>query len=87
MVGAVYDRGYRPYDGERGGRGAARAALFRASVRRALGIRREEDADPVEAVEAVRTVSGVDAPDEVEEISLEDVEEPDDDDDEADTDL
>jgi ABC-2 type transport system permease protein len=40
MVGAVYDRGYRPYEGERGGRGAARAALFRASVRRALGLRR-----------------------------------------------
>ncbi len=40
MVGAVYDRGYRPYDGERGGRSTARAALFRASVRRALGLRR-----------------------------------------------
>jgi len=40
VVGAVYDRGYRPYDGERGGRSAARAALFRASVRRALGLRR-----------------------------------------------
>lgn len=40
MVGAVYDRGYRPYDGDRGGRGSARLALFRASVRRALGIRR-----------------------------------------------
>jgi ABC-2 type transport system permease protein len=40
MVGAVYDRGYRPYEGERGGRSAARAALFRASVRRALGLRR-----------------------------------------------
>jgi ABC-2 type transport system permease protein len=40
MVGAVYDRGYRPYDGERGGRTAARWALFRASIRRALGIRR-----------------------------------------------
>ena len=38
--GAVYDRGYRPYDGLRGGRGAARRALFRVSVRRALGIRR-----------------------------------------------
>jgi ABC-2 type transport system permease protein len=38
--GAVYDRGYRPYDGERGGRGAARLALGRLSVRRALGIRR-----------------------------------------------
>jgi ABC-2 type transport system permease protein len=40
MVGAVYDRGYRPYDGDRGGQAAARAALFRATVRRALGIRR-----------------------------------------------
>ncbi len=40
MTGAVYDRGYRPYDGIRGGRAASRAALFRASVRRALGIRR-----------------------------------------------
>jgi ABC-2 type transport system permease protein len=40
MVGAVYDRGYRPYEGERGGRPAARSALFRASVRRALGLRR-----------------------------------------------
>ncbi len=40
MVGAVYDRGYRGYEGARGGRTAARAALFRASVRRALGLRR-----------------------------------------------
>jgi ABC-2 type transport system permease protein len=40
MTGAVYDRGYRPYEGNRGGRGAARAALFRSTVRRALGIRR-----------------------------------------------
>jgi ABC-2 type transport system permease protein len=40
MAGAVYDRGYRAYEGERGGRAAARAALFRASVRRALGLRR-----------------------------------------------
>jgi ABC-2 type transport system permease protein len=40
MTGAVYDRGYRGYEGERGGQRAARAALFRASVRRALGIRR-----------------------------------------------
>ncbi len=39
-TGAVYDRGYRPYDGDRGGRGAARLALFRLSVRRALGLRR-----------------------------------------------
>ncbi len=41
MTGAVYDRGYRPYDGDRGGRGSARAALYRASMRRALGLRRE----------------------------------------------
>lgn len=40
MTGAVYDRGYRPYEGERGGRAASRAALFRGTVRRALGIRR-----------------------------------------------
>lgn len=39
-AGAVYDRGYRPYDGPIGGRTAARRALFRASIRRALGLRR-----------------------------------------------
>lgn len=39
-TGAIYDRGYRPYDGPRGGRSVARFALFRASVRRALGLRR-----------------------------------------------
>jgi ABC-2 type transport system permease protein len=38
--GAVYDRGYRPYDGRRGQRGAASFALYKASIRRALGIRR-----------------------------------------------
>ena len=38
--GAVYDRGYRPYEGPRGGRAATRNALFRASLRRALGLRR-----------------------------------------------
>jgi ABC-2 type transport system permease protein len=38
--GAVYDRGYRPYDGARGRRGAATFALYKASMRRALGIRR-----------------------------------------------
>jgi len=38
--GAVYDRGYRPYDGPRGQRGAATFALYKASIRRALGIRR-----------------------------------------------
>lgn len=39
-AGAVYDRGYRPYEGTLGGRGAARAALVRVSIRRALGLRR-----------------------------------------------
>jgi ABC-2 type transport system permease protein len=38
--GAVYDRGYRPYDGPRGRRGAATFALYKASLRRALGLRR-----------------------------------------------
>lgn len=38
--GAVYDRGYRPYEGRRGRRGAATVALLRASIRRALGFRR-----------------------------------------------
>ncbi|HZQ79856.1 MAG TPA: hypothetical protein VFE55_21180 [Acidimicrobiia bacterium] len=38
--GAVYDRGYRPYDGPRGGRAAATLALYKASVRRAVGLRR-----------------------------------------------
>jgi len=38
--GAVYDRGYRPYDGPRGQRGAATFALYKASIRRALGLRR-----------------------------------------------
>src|SRR4051794_15328609 len=38
--GAVYDRGYRPYDGPRGRRGAATYALYKASIRRALGLRR-----------------------------------------------
>ena len=36
-LGAVYDRGYRPYEGARGGREAATFALFQASMRRALG--------------------------------------------------
>lgn len=39
-TGAVYDRGYRPYDGPRGARGAAVLALYKASMRRALGLRR-----------------------------------------------
>lgn len=38
--GAVYDRGYRPYSGPRGRRGAATFALYKASIRRALGLRR-----------------------------------------------
>jgi ABC-2 type transport system permease protein len=38
--GAVYDRGYRPYEGPRGQRGAATFALYKATMRRALGIRR-----------------------------------------------
>lgn len=38
--GAVYDRGYRPYEGPRGLRGAATFALYKASIRRALGLRR-----------------------------------------------
>ena len=38
--GAVYDRGYRPYEGPRGQRGAATFALYKASMRRALGLRR-----------------------------------------------
>jgi ABC-2 type transport system permease protein len=40
LGGAVYDRGYRPYDGLRGGRADARWALWRLTVRRALGLRR-----------------------------------------------
>jgi ABC-2 type transport system permease protein len=39
-AGAVYDRGYRPYAGQLGGRRAARGALYRASLRRAVGLRR-----------------------------------------------
>ena len=39
VTGAVYDRGYRPYDGTRR-RPQARLALLRLSVRRALGLRR-----------------------------------------------
>jgi ABC-2 type transport system permease protein len=40
LGGAVYDRGYRPYDGPRGGRTASVLALYKASVRRAVGLRR-----------------------------------------------
>ncbi len=39
-AGAVYDRGYRPYEGPRGGRVAAVLALYKASIRRAIGLRR-----------------------------------------------
>jgi ABC-2 type transport system permease protein len=39
-LGAVYDRGYRPYDDRLGGPRAATFALYRASIRRALGLRR-----------------------------------------------
>jgi ABC-2 type transport system permease protein len=40
LGGAVYDRGYRPYDGPRGGRSAGRWALWRLTLRRAVGLRR-----------------------------------------------
>jgi len=39
-TGAVYDRGYRPYEGQLRGRGAVVRALWLASVRRAVGLRR-----------------------------------------------
>ena len=39
-LGAVYDRGYRPYDGPLGSRRVAALALYRTSIRRALGLRR-----------------------------------------------
>lgn len=39
-TGRVYDRGYRPFEGTLGGRQASVMALWRASVRRALGLRR-----------------------------------------------
>ena len=39
-LGAVYDRGYRPYEGTLGGERTATFALYRTSIRRALGIRR-----------------------------------------------
>jgi ABC-2 type transport system permease protein len=39
-LGAVYDRGYRPYEGTLGGERSAVFALYRSSIRRALGIRR-----------------------------------------------
>lgn len=39
-AGRVYDRGYRPYEGVIGGRSASVLALFRLTLRRALGLRR-----------------------------------------------
>ncbi|MDQ4068148.1 MAG: hypothetical protein M3203_01515 [Actinomycetota bacterium] len=39
-AGAVYDRGYRPYEGARGGQRAATLALYRTSLRRVIGLRR-----------------------------------------------
>lgn len=39
-AGRIYDRGYRPFDGARGGRRESVLALFKLSVRRALGLRR-----------------------------------------------
>ena len=39
-TGAVYDRGYRPYDGPRVGRLGILRALWLGSIRRALGLRR-----------------------------------------------
>jgi ABC-2 type transport system permease protein len=39
-LGAVYDRGYRPYEGPRGSRREAGLALWRLTLRRALGLRR-----------------------------------------------
>jgi ABC-2 type transport system permease protein len=39
-AGAVYDRGYRPYEGPRGSERSSTLALWRLSVRRALGLRR-----------------------------------------------
>jgi ABC-2 type transport system permease protein len=39
-TGAVYDRGYQRYEGPPGGRGTAALALYKSSLRRALGLRR-----------------------------------------------
>lgn len=39
-AGRVYDRGYRPFEGVGGGRRASVLALFKLSIRRALGLRR-----------------------------------------------
>jgi ABC-2 type transport system permease protein len=39
-IGKVYDRGYRPYEGPRRGRAGAIAALWRATMRRSLGLGR-----------------------------------------------
>ena len=40
-TGAVYDLGYKPYEGERLGRRGARRTIFWDGVRRVLGIRRK----------------------------------------------
>lgn len=40
VQGRVYDLGYRPYDGPRGGRAASVRALWVSSMRRAVGLRR-----------------------------------------------
>ncbi len=37
----IYDRGYRPYDGDRTGVSGAVKSVFRASIERALGLRRK----------------------------------------------
>jgi len=39
-TGAVYDRGYQRYEGPPGGRKTAALALYKSSLRRALGLRR-----------------------------------------------
>jgi ABC-2 type transport system permease protein len=40
-TGAVYDRGYQPYDGERLGRSGARRTIVGDGLRRVLGLRRK----------------------------------------------
>lgn len=41
QVGAVYDLGYEPFDGERRGRAGARIAVYFDGLRRVLGLRRK----------------------------------------------
>jgi len=57
--GAVYDRGYRPYDGELGGRRASTAALYRTSLRRAIGLRRPWRQKVAPAILAIAVVPAV----------------------------